>query len=127
MSSAITLVLNLEDKATPALLKAAHAAKSLAAQEKAVGGLQEELRRVAKEADRIRVGPEQFQIDEAIKDLDRLEAKLRATNTLTDSALSTITTRRSPRTSNAADTTARSLDGLGNRAHHMGEAFGDAE
>ena len=125
--SAITLVLNLEDKATPALLKAAHAAKSLAAQEKAVGGLQEELRRVAKEADRIRVGPEQFQINEAIKDLDRLEAKLRATNTLTDSALSTITTRRSQLTSKAADTTARSLDGLGNRAHHMGEAFGDAD
>ena len=55
--SVVTVVLNLKDEATRKLLAASHAAKDLAGQSKAVAALQEELRRVGLEAERVRVGP----------------------------------------------------------------------
>ena len=125
--SVVTVVLNLKDEATRKLLAASHAAKDLAGQSKAVAALQEELRRVGLEAERVRVGPEQFQINQALADLDRLEAQLRATGSASQEALAGLSQRRAQLVSKSADLAASSVGKLGKRAKNLSDVAGDAD
>ena len=125
--SVVTVTQALKDAATPGLLKAAHAAKDLAGQNRAIADLQGELARVGREAERIRIGAEQFQIKEAIADLDRLEAKLRATGSATTEGLAGISERRAQLTAKSADLASKSVGNLSKRAKGLSDVAGDAD